>query len=86
MINIYKASDINLFRNQQKKFEQNQQFAGDKGYQGGQNIKTPHKKPRNKELIQSKKDENKKSASNRIYVEHVIRLIKSSELPEKDFQ
>ena len=71
-----KASDINLFRNQQKKFEQNQQFAGDKGYQGGQNIKTPHKKPRNKELIQSKKDENKKSASNRIYVEHVIRLIK----------
>ena len=71
-----KASDINLFRNQQKKFEQNQQFAGDKGYQGGQNIKTPHKKPRNKELIQSKKDENKKFASNRIYVEHVIRLIK----------
>lgn len=71
-----KASDINLFRNQQKKFEQNQQFAGDKGYQGGRNIKTPHKKPRNKELIQSKKDENKKSASNRIYVEHVIRLIK----------
>ena len=25
-------SDINLFRNQQKKFKQNQQFAGDKGY------------------------------------------------------
>jgi hypothetical protein len=38
-----KASDINMFREQQKKFNIEQKFTGDKGYQGGLNIKTPQK-------------------------------------------
>jgi hypothetical protein len=71
-----KASDINMFREQQKKFNIEQKFTGDKGYQGGLNIKTPQKKPRGKELTDLQKDANKEISSDRIYVEHVIRLIK----------
>lgn len=71
-----KASDINIFRKQQKKFNGEQKFTGDKGYQGGMNIKTPQKKPRGKELTDSQKEANKEISSERIYVEHVIRLIK----------
>lgn len=71
-----KTSDINLFRKQQKKFNIDQKFTGDKGYQGGVNIKTPQKKPRGKELTDLQKEANKEISSERIYVEHVIRLIK----------
>ena len=38
------TSDISLFRSQQQKFAPLQSFKGDKGYQGGKNISTPHKK------------------------------------------
>jgi DDE superfamily endonuclease/Helix-turn-helix of DDE superfamily endonuclease len=71
-----KASDINIFREQQKKFNVEQKFTGDKGYQGGMNIKTPQKKPKGKELTDPQKEANKEISSERIYVEHVIRLIK----------
>jgi DDE superfamily endonuclease/Helix-turn-helix of DDE superfamily endonuclease len=71
-----KASDINLFREQQKKFQSEQKFTGDKGYQGGMNIKTPQKKPKGKELTEQQKEGNKIISSQRIYVEHVIRLVK----------
>jgi len=71
-----KTSDISIFREQQKKFNKEQKFTGDKGYQGGVNIKTPQKKPRGKELTDSQKEANKEIASNRIYVEHIIRIIK----------
>ena len=71
-----KASDINMFREQQKKFQSEQKFTGDKGYQGGTNIKTPQKKPKGKELTEEQNEENKIISSQRIYVEHVIRLIK----------
>jgi hypothetical protein len=71
-----KASDINIFREQQKKFNVEQKFTGDKGYQGGINIKTPQKKPRGKELTESQKEGNKEISSERIYVENVIRLVK----------
>jgi DDE superfamily endonuclease/Helix-turn-helix of DDE superfamily endonuclease len=71
-----KASDISIFREQQKKFNIEQKFTGDKGYQGGINIKIPQKKPRGKELTDLQKEVNKEISSERIYVEHVIRLIK----------
>ena len=51
------TADINLFRNQQEKFHIKQGFGGDKGYQGGKNIKTPHKKKRNQELSDAQKQE-----------------------------
>ena len=71
-----KTSDINMFREQQKKFQSEQKFTGDKGYQGGINIKIPQKKPKGKELTEHQKEGNKVISSQRIYVEHVIRLLK----------
>ncbi|MBD2360524.1 transposase family protein [Anabaena minutissima FACHB-250] len=70
------TSDISLFRNQQQRFSPEQSFQGDKGYQGGKNISTPHKKPRKGELTTEQKAENKVFSRNRIFIEHIIRLIK----------
>ncbi len=44
------TADINLFREQQNKFDEEQGFEADKAYQGGKNITTPHKKKRKREL------------------------------------
>ncbi|NEU71772.1 IS5/IS1182 family transposase [Hassallia byssoidea VB512170] len=70
------TSDISLFRNQQQRFSRLQSFKGDKGYQGGKNISTPQKKPRQGKLTSEQKAENKVFSSNRIFIEHIIRLIK----------
>ncbi len=69
-------SDINLFRSGQNKFSHNQKFKGDKGYEGEASINTPTKKPFKGELSQSEKSKNKEMASERIFVEHLIRVIK----------
>lgn len=78
-------SDISLFREQQEKFESDQMFEGDKGYQGGRNITTPQKKPRKGELTTKQKSENKKLSSQRIFVEHVIRLVKIFHIARQRF-
>ena len=70
------TSDINLFRKQQQKFSAQQKFEGDKASIGGNNIKTPHKKPRSRELTVQQKAENKVVSSQRIFVEHMIRRVK----------
>ncbi|MDF5710231.1 MAG: transposase family protein [Nostoc sp. S4] len=70
------TSDISLFRNQQQKFSPTQSFQGDKAYIGGKNISTPHKKPRKGQLTAEQKAENKDFSSNRIFIEHMIRLLK----------
>lgn len=68
------TSDINLFREQQKKFDPEQEFEGDKGVQGGKNITTPQKKKRNQQLNEQQKTETKILSSKRIFIEHLIRL------------
>ena len=80
------ASDINLLREQQKKFEATQKFKGDKAYIGEKNVATPHKKPRNRELSESQKEENKVFSSNRIVIEHVIRLVKVFQVAAQRFR
>jgi hypothetical protein len=80
------SSDISLFRTQQQKFDDEQFFEGDKAYVGGKNITTPHKKPRNGELTQSQKAENKDISSSRIFVEHVIRLVKIFRIAKERFR
>lgn len=70
------TSDVNLFRQQQQKFSAQQKFEGDKAYIGGKNILTPHKKPRLGELTAQQKAENKVVSGERIFVEHMIRLLK----------
>jgi hypothetical protein len=80
------TADINIFRNQQNKFHEKQGFGGDKGYQGGKNIKTPHKKKRKQELSDKQKEENKKISSHRIFIEHLIRLVKIFQVASQRFR
>lgn len=70
------ASDINLFRKQQLKFSQEQQFVGDKAYVGAPGTITPTKKPRGRELTVEQKEENKQISRQRIFIEHLIRRLK----------
>lgn len=70
------TADINLFRKSQKKIDKLQPFSGDKAYQGGKNISTPHKRKPRQELTKQQKDENQVLSSNRIFIEHLIRLLK----------
>jgi hypothetical protein len=80
------TADINLFRKTQKKFDKSQQFSGDKAYQGGENITTPHKRKPKQELTQQQKDENKALSSNRIFIEHLIRLLKIFRIASQRFR
>ena len=79
-------SDISLFREGQKGFDSNQRFKGDKGYQGEPSVKTPTKKPKKGELTQSQKQKNKQMASDRIFVEHLIRLVKIFRVASERFR
>lgn len=79
-------SDISIFSESQKGFDVKQKFHGEKAYQGGKSIKTPKKKPRNKELILTEKTKNKELASERIVVEHFIRLIKIFRVAQERFR
>jgi hypothetical protein len=78
-------ADITLFREQQEKFSQQQQFDGDKAYVGGQNMKTPHKKPKNRELTEEQKEWNKEFSSSRIFIEHLMRRIKIARIAQFRF-
>jgi len=80
------TSDINLFRIQQQKFDSEQSFEGDKAFVGGKNIKTPDKKPKKRELTDQQKAENKVLSSKRIFVEHVIRLLKIFRIARERFR
>ena len=80
------TSDISLFGNQQQKFAAGQSFQGDKAYIGGTNISTPHKKPRNGKLTTEQKEENQVFSSNRVFVEHLIRVIKIFRVASERFR
>ncbi|MBU7585753.1 MAG: transposase [Nostoc sp. TH1S01] len=67
-------------------FLESQPFSGDKGFQGGENIITPHKRKPKRELTQQQKDENKALSSNRIFIEHLIRLLKIFRIASQRFR
>lgn len=79
-------SDINLFREGKKGFEPNQKFKGDKGYEGEPSIKIPTKKPKKGELTSAQLEKNKELASERIFVEHLIRVIKIFRVASERFR
>ncbi|HEY9629432.1 MAG TPA: transposase family protein [Coleofasciculaceae cyanobacterium] len=80
------TSDKTLFEAQASKFAAGQGFDGDKAYVGAENVQTPHKKPKGGELTPEQIAENKEfSSTRRIFVEHVIRLLRISALPKSDF-
>lgn len=78
--------DMNLFRKRQSKFDKNQKFKGDKGYVGENSIETPHKKPKRQELTPEQQQENKQLSSQRIVVEHAIRLVKIFRIAQERFR
>lgn len=80
------TSDISLFRTQQHKFTDEQQFEGDKAYVGATQMTTPQKKPRKGELTEQQKAENKIFSSKRIFVEHLIRLVKLFRIAKERFR
>ena len=69
-------ADITLFRQQQDKFSETQQFVGDKAYVGVARTTTPTKKPQGGELTPEQKEENKQISRRRIFIEHLIRRLK----------
>ena len=69
-------SDVNLLIQQPKKFDKEQKFQGDKGYQGAERTTITKKKLIKQELPPEIKEENQQKSQKRIFVEHVIRLIK----------
>lgn len=79
-------SDINLFREIQLQFNSEQTFKGDKGFIGGENISVPHKKPKGKELTKEQNEENKIFSGKRVFVEHIIRMVKIFRIGQQRFR
>ena len=75
-----------MFREQRKGFDPKQKFQGDKAYNGEELIKTPKKKTKKQELTSEQKEKNKELASERVFVEHLIRLIKIFRVAKERFR
>lgn len=80
------TSDIKICRQTLNKFDSEQLFSGDKAYIGEPQITTPYKKPKNGELTEAQKKKNKALSSNRIFVEHIIRIIKIFKVVQDRFR
>ena len=79
-------SDIKICRQTLNKFKTKQTFSGDKAYIGESQITTPYKKPRKGKLTENQIQENKVLSSNRIFVEHLIRVIKIFKVVQERFR
>ena len=75
-----------MFRESRKGFDFLQNLFGDKAYEGEELTKTPHKKPKKQELNSEQKAINKELASERIFVEHLIRLVKIFRVAKERFR
>ncbi|WP_375512104.1 transposase family protein [uncultured Nostoc sp.] len=80
-----KTSDIGLFRETRYKFDNKQKFIGDKADIGENAITTPYKKPKNSEISQLQKLDNKQLSSRRISVEHMICRVKIFRVASEKF-
>ncbi|MBD1935655.1 transposase family protein [Trichocoleus sp. FACHB-69] len=65
------------------KFDKEQNFLGDKAYKGESTVTTTHKKPKDQELNETQKQENKDLCSQRIGVEPLICLVKIFHVPNE---
>lgn len=75
-----------MFRERQKGFDPKQKFNCDKGYEGKLSIKAPKKNPKKGELTSEQKEQNKELASSRIFVEHLIRVVKIFRVASERFR
>jgi hypothetical protein len=79
-------SDIKICREVLNIFEPQQGFCGDKAYVEESRISTPSKKPKNGELTELEKEENKALSSEIIFVEHLIRVVKIFKVIQERFR
>lgn len=79
-------SDINLLRERFRQFVPEQKFGGDKAYQGESQVMTPRKKPKAGQLTDEQKQQNREFSQKRIFVEHVIRLLKIFNVARERFR
>ena len=79
-------SDIKICQQTLNKFDLGQVFSGDKAYIGESQITTPKKKPQNGQLTEEQKEENKTLSSRRIFVEHLIRVVKIFKIVQERFR
>ena len=79
-------SDSKLFEKTQAELPESLEFIGDKAYVGRRNTKNPIKKPRGGELTQDQKDFNRTVSQKRVYVEHLIRVVKIFRIAKEEFR
>ncbi len=79
-------SDRNLLRERFRQFAPEQKFGGDKAYQGESQVMTPRKKPKAGQLTDEQKQQNRELSQKRIFVEHVIRLLKIFNVARERFR
>jgi hypothetical protein len=80
------TSDKKIFDERQPEFAPNQTFQGDKAYQGGKSMRTPQKKPRDKELTKDEQLHSKELGCQRIFIEHLICLLKIFGVAQERFR
>jgi len=79
-------SDSKLFEQTQNELPEALSFIGDKAYVGRRNTTTPHKKPPKGKLTQEQKEFNRSLSQKRVFVEHVIRVIKIFRVAKETFR
>jgi hypothetical protein len=79
-------SDSKLFEQTQAELPESLAFTGDKAYVGRRNTTTPIKKPPGGKLTQAQKEFNRQVSQKRVYVEHVIRVIKIFRIAKEEFR
>jgi hypothetical protein len=80
--------DLTIFRKtkESQEFELKQKFQADKAYQGETEVKTPKKKSKNQSLSSEDKLANQELSSQRVFVEHLIRVIKIFRVAQERFR
>lgn len=79
-------SDSKLLEQTQQELPEQLSFIGDKAYVGRHNTTTPQKKPPKRELTQQQKEFNRQVSQKRVFVEHVIRVIKIFRVAKEVFR
>jgi len=79
-------SDSKLLEQTQVELPEAIRFIGDKAYVGRNNTTTPIKKPPGGQLTQAQKDFNRQVSQKRVYVEHLIRVLKIFRIAKELFR
>lgn len=79
-------SDTKLLEQTQEELSENIKFIGDKAYVGRVNTTTPKKKPPKGTLTLEQKASNRQISQKRVFVEHVIRVVKIFRVAKEVFR